>query len=604
MKKMLFLVFCFFCFSSSCLAYYSAAVDVTTMNVVEIQEAIDAGYLTYEGLIRIYLDRINTYDKDFNAIITINENAIDEAKKCDDIYRKNGRSSLLFGIPIIVKDNIDVVGMPTTVGTKILSDSFPKKDAKVIENLKNQGAIILAKSNMSEFAFMASSSTSSYGTVRNAYNHSYSSYGSSGGSAVSVALNYAPLAIGTDTNASLRAPASANGVIGLRPTYGKTSVDGVVGYDITRDVVGPIARNTIDSFILYQGMLGEKIDLDKLDFDKGIKIGVVDQFLYGDSSIGIDSSNENIVDLTEKVLKKLEDNGAEIVHLKDFYKYSYNSIKNKTLGGWTMCYSFDNYIKGTESKIKNFRKLSTSNGHIYSLYSYARDCKRDIAEIELYEDVKKPFNDDIVHLFLKNDLDVVVYPTNRNLLLKVGGDDIKSNSIMVASTLGYPAASVLLGYIDGLPYGLEFMALKDDDYKLYEMMSFYDSVNSSYELPDIAPSLYEIPIEVQNLKKYYDENRSGMVISIFSNNRVKNYKKIVNEINEFFLNYNEESDYSDKASRLYHEYAIALDQVKDHNTLFIGGVAAIFLGFLIFYNYIRFKKRKNKRRRKSLQRKK
>ena len=172
MKKILyFIFFSILLFSTTNVyAYNEAVIDITKMDIFEIQEAIDNKFINYETLIKLYLDRIDEYNSKYKAIITVNENILEEAKKCDEEYKKNGRKSYLFCMPIIVKDNIDVVGMPTTVGTKSLSDSYPKEDAEIIKNLKEKGALIIGKANMSEFAFSAQTSESSYGTVKNAYN--------------------------------------------------------------------------------------------------------------------------------------------------------------------------------------------------------------------------------------------------------------------------------------------------------------------------------------------------------------------------------------------------------------------------------------------------
>lgn len=252
MKKMLIIIILLIPFSVSAKTY--APVDITNLNIKELQDAVDKGYLTYELITKLYLERIKEYDDKYNAIITINEESLKEAREKDNYYKEHGRDSILFGIPVIVKDNIDVKGMPTTLGAKSLKDNYPNQDAEIIKNLKENGAIILAKSNMSEFAFLASSSTSSFGTTKNAYNNNYSSYGSSGGSAVSVALKYAPAAIGTDTNSSLRAPSAAASVIGFRPTLNKLSLRGIAGYDITRDTPGPIATNIYDSAIIMEAL--------------------------------------------------------------------------------------------------------------------------------------------------------------------------------------------------------------------------------------------------------------------------------------------------------------------------------------------------------------
>lgn len=147
-------------------AYDKSIVDITKLSIMEINNYIDQGYLTYEELMQLYLDRIEAYNSQYNALIFINENALQEVKKCDEIYQKEGRKSLVFGIPVILKDNIDYVSLPKTGGTLALSDSYPYENAKIVQNLIDNGAIILAKANMSEFAFSANDSYSSYEYVK------------------------------------------------------------------------------------------------------------------------------------------------------------------------------------------------------------------------------------------------------------------------------------------------------------------------------------------------------------------------------------------------------------------------------------------------------
>ena len=195
MKKFIFLLILLIPFKV--LSLEQAVVDINELTIYEIQEYVDKGYLTYEKIVRLYLDRIEAYNEQYNALITINENAIEEAKKLDLEYQESGRRSLIHGLPVIVKDNIDVKGMPTTNGASGLLDSYPYENAEVVQKLIDNGAIIIAKANMDEFAFNATYTHSSFGDTYNAYNTLYSSYGSSGGSAVSVASNLAVFALGT-----------------------------------------------------------------------------------------------------------------------------------------------------------------------------------------------------------------------------------------------------------------------------------------------------------------------------------------------------------------------------------------------------------------------
>ena len=262
----------------------SSIINIDKLNIVEIQENIDKGYLTYETLTKIYLERIEKYNEQYDAIITINQNAIAEAKLLDEEYKKSGRRSLMHGIPIIVKDNIDVKGLPTTNGTKALLDSYPYENAPIIQKLIDAGAIVLAKTNMDEFAFHAEHSSSSFGMVKNAYNLEYSSYGSSGGTAVGVAV----AGIGTDTGSSIRIPASANNLVGLRPTTSLIDNKGIIKFEVTRDVAGPITKYVIDNAIMLEiiNNQGKKYTNFNKDISE-IKIGVFKASNYDLNSMNI-----------------------------------------------------------------------------------------------------------------------------------------------------------------------------------------------------------------------------------------------------------------------------------------------------------------------------
>lgn len=582
-------------------AYNKAPVDITKLNVYEIQEQIDKGYLTYELLIKLYLDRIEAYDSKYNAIISINENAIAEAKKCDLEYKEKGRSNILWCMPIIVKDNIDVKGMATTAGSKALKDSIPNNDSYVVSKLKEKGMIILAKSNMSQYAVKANSSISSYGTVHNAYNLNYSSYGSSGGSAVAVAVQYAPFALGTDTNSSLRAPAAANNVIGFRSTFDLISTKGIFAYDITRDVVGPITKTVAENALILETLTDGEYNLENASL-KGKTIAVLDQFLYGDSSLGLtatSSTYSEIITLFEEAISKMEKAGAKVIHLKDFYAYKYEVLDNNTMSGWTMCYAFNNYIKNTSSSIKSFYSLANASGNIYSLWDNYDNCSRDITEIKLMESKKKEYRAYVEEVFDKNKIDAIVYPNSKNKLLKTTEDESKIISYVMAPVLGLPAVSMPLGFDkSGLPYGIEFVTTKNNESKLYEIIYGYEQVNNTYVLPEIAPSLYEVPESVEKLKQL---NESGLKTELSTLVKLINKKlnpdKIELEIKEFFLNYNDYEDVEEDAKTLILKY----EKLKEESTSYVKylkKVIATILIIALFLLVLISRKRKKKRRKR------
>lgn len=231
-----------------------AVVDITQMDIGELQEAVDDGKLTYKQIMTLYLERIEEYSQMYNCIISVSETAIEEAEACDEIYEKQGRSSDIFGLPIIVKDNIDVEGMVTTNGSLAMSGNVAEQDAEIVAALKEAGGIIVAKANMDKYAEHSQYSISDFGRVNNAFDLSKSSYGSSGGSAVAAAASLAPICVGTDTNASIRVPASANGVVGIRPTKGLLSTEGITVCISERDTAGPLAKSVTDAAIILTAM--------------------------------------------------------------------------------------------------------------------------------------------------------------------------------------------------------------------------------------------------------------------------------------------------------------------------------------------------------------
>lgn len=585
------------CFFNDANAYSKAAVDITKMNIFEIQEAIDDGYLTYELLTRLYLDRIEAYDKDFNTIITLNENAIEEAKEKDNIYKKKGRDSILFGIPVVVKDNIDVKGLPTTAGTKTLKDSYPNDDAEIIKNIKEQGAIILAKTNMSEFAFSSSSSTSSYNTVKNAYNFEYSSYGSSGGTAVAISLQFALLGIGTDTNASIRVPSSTANVIGFRPTLEKFKTDGIILYDVTRDTPGPITKTVEENALLMAAMSGNNglsFDIDDYNL-QGVRIGVLNDFLEGNDSLvyGSGETYQEIKDLMNQKLNKLKKQGATIVEINNFYKQEYYDIEESTLAGWTMCNYFNKYIKNTSSDIDNFYDLTYSSGHIYSLWSYVTDCGRNIKRIEDYDEEKEVFLEDIEKLYEDNNLNFLVYPTTKNKVIKANNEDVNNfitPSFLIAPVLGLPSSTVSIGSdSDGLYYGMDIIGLKDQEEEIYKFMYQYEKINYTYSLSSLANPLYEVPKEVEKLKNLYSSYKN--LKTPIKNN---NYNKIKKEVEEFLFNYNSYDDNTlkDDANKLYSSYNKILNEI--HKKLIKLIIIIVLFITILLITVIMVKKRRNR----------
>lgn len=234
-------------------------IDLQEADITNLQKEMEAGNLTSEKLTQMYLDRINAYDKalDLNSTIWINENALAEARALDEERAAGNVRGKLHGIPIVVKDNYNVSGMPTSAGAVALADLIVSTDAGTVKKLKEAGAVIIAKANLSEFACSAVDSHSTLGgDAHNAFNSERSPAGSSGGTATAVRSNFAAAGLGTDTGGSIRNPSSWSNLFGIRPSKGLTSIDGVLPLCAARDTTGPMATTAGDMAIVLEAMAG------------------------------------------------------------------------------------------------------------------------------------------------------------------------------------------------------------------------------------------------------------------------------------------------------------------------------------------------------------
>ncbi len=233
--------------------------ELTTATVADINAAFDAGALTSEKLLGLYLKRIEAYDKagpKVNAVITLNPRALDEARALDAERKAKGPRSPLHGIPVVLKDLIDVAGLPTTAGFKPFGAPIPPRDSTIVARMKAAGAIILAKVSTTNWFGPGFDATHPIGESLNPYNLDLSPGGSSNGSGVAMAATFATLAIGTDTSVSVQSPSSNCSVVGLVGTYGMVSRAGIVPRGATQDRPGPMGRSVYDVATLYSVISG------------------------------------------------------------------------------------------------------------------------------------------------------------------------------------------------------------------------------------------------------------------------------------------------------------------------------------------------------------
>lgn len=558
MRKKIFILFLIL-IPFNVFALTKAPIDITKETVASLSKALNEEIITSEQLINIYLERINEYNAQYNALITINENAINEAKELDKERQNGNIKSSIHGIPIIVKDNIDVLGTATTAGSKALSDNYPNEDALIIQKLKDAGAIIIAKANMSKFAFYASSSSSDYGTVKNAYNLAYSSYGSSGGSAVSVALNFAPIAIGTDTNASVRLPAQAASLIGYRPTLGLISRTGIIPYDPERDTPGIIGK-TIEDIITITNIIKGKDENDNKTYDsetlkiskinlQNITLGISETFLNGSNENILSENketNEEVKNLLTSALDKIKDSGITIKVIENYYTTTVDSDVAKSYSGYQFCDKFNEYILNHQGSIKNFQELAEVTP---GLEGYAEECisKTD----QIYKDgLKQEYKDYIEDIMKENNLDAIIYPSSKNKILELGTTGIINLSAHASSTINYPSITIPIGYdSDNLPYSLEIMAKTQNDEFLLSLANKINSLNL-YESKNPLSSLYEVDEEVTKLIQKYDK-RYNKKNTLFN-------KKWLKKVKNYFKDYQNIEKPETEAKKLNQNYYVSL----------------------------------------------
>jgi mandelamide amidase len=286
----------------------AAAEELTELSATEAAARIRAGTLKSEDLVRALVDVIER-KHDLNAFITFDrDRALAAAHRADALAARKSFAGPLHGVPIVVKDNIHVAGLPNSAGTPALKSFVPTRNAPVAEKLIRAGAIVLGKTNMHELAFGITSNNAAFGPVRNAYDPTRIAGGSSGGTGSAIAARMAPAGLGSDTGGSVRIPAALNGISGLRPTLGRYSQDGITPISHTRDTAGPMAREVADLVLLDTIITGarDKVVAPPL---RGLRLGVCRPVFFR----GLEVETEQA---TSAALDRLQAAGAEIVEVQ------------------------------------------------------------------------------------------------------------------------------------------------------------------------------------------------------------------------------------------------------------------------------------------------
>lgn len=483
-------------------------MELHSLKAHELRDLLRNKEVTSKEITNSFIQRTEKLDSKIGAFLYVSkEEALQEAEVIDGKIQKGEKLADLAGIPVGIKDNISVKNMQNTCASKILEGYISPYDATVTEKLKSQGAVIIGKLNMDEFAMGSSNENSSMKIVRNPWDLERVPGGSSGGPAAAVAASMCPLSLGTETGGSVRQPASLCGIVGLKPTYGRVSRYGVVAFGSTLDQVGPMAKDVRDCAILTKAIAGydnkdfTTADEKVLDYEKfltkdikGLKIGIPKEFFEE----GLD---EEIRAKVMEASKVLEENGAQIIPcslpLSPYALSAYYIIGSAEAS--SNLARFDGIRYGRRAK--EFEDLgdlyikSRSQGfgeevkRRIMLGTYALSAGYYDAYYKKALKVRKLIKDDFARVF--NDLDLILSPTSPSTAFKLGektGDvlsmylsDIYTVPVNIA---GLPAISVPCGFSNNLPIGLQLIGnYYREDLLFKAAYSYEQSVDFSTRTP-------------------------------------------------------------------------------------------------------------------------
>jgi len=457
----------------------SGKFSVIETTIAEIHTAMKAGDLSASELVEIYLKRIKKYDKrtKLNSLITINPDALKTAQMLDEEFLRTGKLRPLHGIPIIVKDNYETFDMQTTAGSMALLGFIPPDDAFQVKKLREAGAVILAKSNMGEWAFSPyETMSSSAGITVNPYDLKRVPAGSSGGTAASVAANLGVVGLGTDTGNSIRGPASHCCLVGIRSTMGLTSRDGIIPLYTRNDIGGPMTRTVEDAARILEVIAG----YDPADPITQKSIGRIPenytQFLDKNGLIGArvgifrlysdrPSTDPQVAGLFELAINDLTAAGAELV---DPFKIPNFGKLTKDLWCDTFHHDLNSYLAslGDKAPVKDLREIYNkklfgliNKKRIYQALNIPADKEPDCKD--LYTEPKNiTFREAVLKAMDDQNVDFIIYPTWNNPPRRLG--DRKSpagdNSQLIPPHTGLPAITVPMGFTHKkLPAGLQIV---------------------------------------------------------------------------------------------------------------------------------------------------
>lgn len=486
--------------------------DVFEKGIPELESMMQNGTLTSEALVQYYLRRIKVYDGCLNAMITVNPTAIEEARRKDAERAAGGPVGPLHGIPLVLKDNFDTKDMKTTSGALAFRELQPKRDAFTVRRLREAGAVILGKTNLTELANHGMTISSLGGQTLNPYDLTRTPGGSSGGTGAAVAANFAAAGTGSDTVNSIRSPSSANSLVGIRPTRGLVSRTGISPCSDLQDQGGPIARSVTDAALLLGVMAGfdpadastapmkDKTIPDytnalRNDALRGRKLALLTTNL---------GSDPDVLRITAAAVRDLEALGASVTRVDIPELRISDLLKNNDVQRWEQSMSLNRYLKelGDAAPVRDIREYVAS-GLITP--SVALDLEQKAGEINPADNPEyrarleknARLHELVVSFMTEHDIDAFLYPLQS--ILVVHTNDARGqagrNGLM-ASVMGLPAITLPGGFSAvtptaplGVPIGVELMGLPFSEETLIGMGYAYEQATRHRRPPAAFPDL-------------------------------------------------------------------------------------------------------------------
>jgi Asp-tRNA(Asn)/Glu-tRNA(Gln) amidotransferase A subunit family amidase len=495
-----------------CTAAEAEPFHVEEATIGDVQAAYKSGATTATRVVQSYLSRIQAYDQagpKLNVVIYLNPHALEEAAAQDRFFRKTGKFvGPLHGIPVLLKDNVNTKDMPTTGGSLSLLGYTPATDAMITQRLRSAGAIILAKVNLHEFAIWGETVSSIRGQTLNPYDLTRTPGGSSGGTGAGLAANFAVAGIGTDTVNSIRSPASANSIVGIRPTLGLVSRAGVIPYSFTQDAAGPLARSVTDVAKMLNVLVGYdpddpatawsvgNIQKDytsslKTDGVKGKRIGVLRSFF------GISPINEEVNTVANQAVADLRRLGATVIELNTSDLDSGKISSDMSVHLYEFKPAINNYLVSGNAPVKSLEEIISSgkfHPNIGDNIKKAQTLEMDDG-YRLRLQKRSELQQRVMKLMADSRLDAIVFPHQKRLVVPVGETQIERNGAL-GSVTGFPSIVVPGGFSSptstatlGVPVGMEFLGRPWSENVLIEIGYGYEQATRHRRPPATTPAL-------------------------------------------------------------------------------------------------------------------